>query len=120
MRTVFIVDDDPELRLLMRRFIEREPGVVVVGDAESAEEALDALDVTALPDVLVVDAILPGLTGMEFVEHIRQIRPTQPVVFCSASPAFDLEDELRAAGLIDVAVAPKDDLTRLAARVSAI
>ena len=65
---ILVIDDDDRLRLLLRRFLE-ESGfrVTDVGSAGAARQALDSL----VFDVLVVDIMMPGLTGDEAVQQYR-------------------------------------------------
>lgn len=67
---VFIVDDDPNLRALMRATLAAEPDVEVVGEAASGEEALDAL-ARLDADVVVMDYAMPGLDGAQTTERLR-------------------------------------------------
>lgn len=87
-----LVDDYAEIRLLMRMVItSANEGLFVAGEAASGEEALALLD-ECDPEVIVLDQMMPGLSGLETAEVIRERRPNQVMVFCSAY----LDDQLRA------------------------
>lgn len=87
-----LVDDYAEIRLLMRMVItSANEGLFVAGEAASGEEALALID-ECDPKVVVLDQMMPGLSGLETAEAIRARRPDQAMVFCSAY----LDDELRA------------------------
>jgi len=58
---VAVVDDHAVVREGIRRVLEGEPGVVVVGEGSNGEEAL-ALVERERPDVLVIDVAMPGRT----------------------------------------------------------
>lgn len=75
---VFIVDDHPLVRRALGRLLGLEPGLRVVGEAASAEEALAQLGEN-LPDLLLVDFSLPGVDGAELV---RRLGRTHPGVCC--------------------------------------
>jgi NarL family two-component system response regulator LiaR len=73
--TVMIVDDHRVVGRGVKSYLESFPDVEVVAVAESAEEALRLLEAT-VPDVVVMDLLLPG--GMDGVEATRQLRSRSP------------------------------------------
>ena len=77
---ILVIDDDERLRLLLRRFLE-ESGLRVT-DAGSAIDARKFLDVIAF-DLLVVDIMMPGETGLELLADIRQ-NNNVPALFLTA------------------------------------
>lgn len=68
---VYIVEDHPVMRETLQDYLALAPDLEICGMAESAEAALEALDAAA-PDVVVVDLSLPGRSGLELVEEIRE------------------------------------------------
>ena len=82
---VLIVDDEPLARLRLRGLVEAcaEPRAVVVGEAGTVNEALRLLD-TAPCDLVLLDIVMPGGSGLNLADDIRR-RPSAPwVVFVSA------------------------------------
>ena len=77
---ILVIDDDERLRLLLRRFLE-ESGFRVT-DASSALDARKFLDVIAF-DLLVIDIMMPGETGLELLADIRQ-NNNVPALFLTA------------------------------------
>ena len=71
MTSILLVDDHPVVREGYRRLLERQPGLAVVAEAESAAEAYRLYKVHA-PDLVVLDLSLPGPSGIEAIRHIRQ------------------------------------------------
>ena len=72
--SIFIVEDHPMMRQVLRQLLTDEPDLSVVGEAGSAEAALTALpDLT--PDLLMVDLSLPGVSGIELVRELKRQRP---------------------------------------------
>ncbi len=71
---MFIVDDHPLIRRVLARFLNAEPSLKVVGEAESAEEALTLLDGSA-PELILVDFSLPGMDGAELVKRLCVSHP---------------------------------------------
>lgn len=84
--TILLVDDEPGIRSLIARALEREGFTVV--QAGSAQEALEALqDRTSAPAVLVTDLTMPGISGKELAERLRLRWPDLPVLFISGYAA---------------------------------
>ena len=83
---VLIVDDSDDQRHLLRRHFEMAG--CDVDDAESAESALSAYSANT-PDLVVIDLILPGMTGWELAKRIREDQPDCSIVITSV---LDTED----------------------------
>lgn len=66
---VFIVDDHALVRTGMRMILSCEDGIEVIGEAESGESALPEIR-RLLPDVVLCDLHLPGVSGLEVTERI--------------------------------------------------
>lgn len=80
---VLIVDDEADMRLLVRSVLRNTSGLEVVGEAGSGEEALTAtrdLD----PDVVVLDYRMPDLTGVDVAEQLLSESPDRVIVLLSA------------------------------------
>jgi NarL family two-component system response regulator LiaR len=81
--SILIVDDHEVVRNGLRAYIETLPEFRVVGEAVSGEEALLMVS-EHIPDVVLLDLILPGMDGVETTRHVKQISPrTQVVVLTS-------------------------------------
>jgi CheY-like chemotaxis protein len=85
---VLIADDVPELLTLLRAFLTWQG--YEVATAMTGAEALEAVP-TFRPDVVLVDMQMPGLSGMNVLEALRQAGLTLPVVVISAQPPQDGE-----------------------------
>lgn len=89
-----IVDDEAPAREELRYLLQSFPTIQVVGEATNAEEAallLDSVDY----DVVLLDIRMPGGTGLELAERLRDKRHPAAVIFTTAYPdhaveAFDL------------------------------
>jgi DNA-binding NarL/FixJ family response regulator len=79
---VFVVDDHPIVRQGLALMINREPDLMVCGEAEEAQAALAAFE-ELHPDVLVVDISLPGPDGIDLVKAIRARDAGVPVLVLS-------------------------------------
>ena len=79
---VIVVDDHAVVREGIRTVLDQAEGVTVVGEAATGEEALAA--VSALrPDVVVLDITMPGLSGLEVAERVREEAPATRVLILS-------------------------------------
>jgi DNA-binding NtrC family response regulator len=80
MKTILIVDDEPAARYGLRRALEAK---YCVAEADSAEAARDALT-TEAPDLVLLDVVLPGQSGLEFLRWMRAEGNETPVLMVSA------------------------------------
>lgn len=72
--SVYIVEDHPRMRDLLREWIDDLPGLSVCGTAESAETALRELE-TVSADIAMIDMSLPMMGGIELVAALRERHP---------------------------------------------
>src|SRR5262245_2784681 len=74
MTRVFLLDDHEIVRRGLRELLEQEPDFEVVGEAGTAEEALQRVPPTQ-PDVALLDVRLPDGDGIEVCRDIRSLHP---------------------------------------------
>jgi two-component system NarL family response regulator len=105
---VLVVDDEDDLRKLVRLTLEFDEQLVVVAVAGSAAEAVEAARRTS-PDLIVLDHKLGGgETGLDIATTLRQANPgVRLILFSANSDVIDLRDSP-----ID-AVLPKTEIARL-------
>ncbi len=97
--TIFIVDDHAVVRQGIRTLLGMHPDLQVVGEAESAETAL-RLIAQLLPNVVLMDLLLPGMNGVEATRQIKRISPsTQVVVLTSYAEDEHIFPALRAGAI---------------------
>ncbi|MAG29999.1 MAG: DNA-binding response regulator [Deltaproteobacteria bacterium] len=78
--TVLVIDDDPGIRDFLEALVTRQGyGVYTAVDGESALADLDK----TRPDVITLDAVLPGMDGLETLRRIKQRAPEVPVIMLS-------------------------------------
>ncbi len=78
---VLVVDDDPKILAMMRR------GLIFAGyEVDLAETGEQALDKTLgeLPDLVIIDVMLPGIDGLEVCRRLRAAEPRLPILLLTA------------------------------------
>ncbi len=82
--TVVLVDDHTIVRQGVRTFLETQPDIAVVGEADSGEEGVQLTREFA-PDVVLMDLVMPGgIDGVEATRQVKQVSPrTQIIVLTS-------------------------------------
>ena len=85
-----IVDDHALVREGIRQILEKEPDMMVAGEAERGDLALELLD-TLQPDVVLLDVRMPGMSGVETTRRIRATFPKIRVLILSAYADFAVE-----------------------------
>jgi DNA-binding NarL/FixJ family response regulator len=96
---VVLVDDHALLREGMRRLLEQEPDLTVVGEAADGTEAV-AVVKELMPDVVLMDVVMPGISGVEATKQIKQSCPQTAVLILSA-----YDDDRYILGLLEAGVA---------------
>ena len=86
---VVIADSDPLARRVVRDVFERTPGFVVAAEAESGIQAIE-LALHYRPDVVLIEAVLPGVGGIEAVRRITERAPEVRLVVFSVSEEPEL------------------------------
>ncbi len=81
-RRVLVVDDHPIVRQGLAQMVNREPDLVICGEAEEAAGALQAI-IDGKPDILIVDISLNGPDGLDLLKSIRMRYPGLPVLILS-------------------------------------
>jgi two-component system, NarL family, response regulator NreC len=80
--SVHICDDHALVREGLRKVLEAEPDLVVTGEAATADDEIAALREGA-PDVLLLDVVMPGRSGIEALPEIRKTAPATRVLALS-------------------------------------
>jgi len=81
--TVLLVDDHKVVRQGIRAFLEARPEFLVIGEANSGAEAVQLVQ-EHVPDIVLMDLIMPGMDGVEATRRVKDISPrTQIVVLTS-------------------------------------
>ncbi len=114
MPTVHIVDDEENIRLVLRTLLKKNGYQVTA--SESAEAALEAMKHVA-PDFVITDVRMPGKSGIELTEEITAQGHNTTVIVMSAYGSIELALEAMKAGAYDYITKPfKRDEVLLALR----
>jgi DNA-binding NarL/FixJ family response regulator len=76
---ILIIDDHAIMRTTLRMFLERQPGLMVVGEGASPEEALDAA-AREQPDVILLDLHLGDANGLDLLPPLQTVAPSAHIV----------------------------------------
>lgn len=83
MTKLLVVDDVPLFRAGLTSAL-RDAGFEVVGEADSADRAVGQAE-NLQPDLVLLDVLMPGLSGLEVVEKIGAVAPNASVILLTAS-----------------------------------
>lgn len=121
---ILIVDDSALTRETLRRTLELDPRLKVVGEATTGEESIELVRSLA-PDLVTMDLQMPGMGGLKAIEVIMRDRPTPIVVISerSSTGVVDYNYEAISRGALELV--PKssvfgqgpDDVRRFAERI---
>ncbi len=84
---VLIADDDPGMRLLLHRILERTEGYELAGEAEDGEGLLRLYEAQK-PDMVILDVEMPGMTGVECARSIQDQNPRTLIIFVTAHEQY--------------------------------
>lgn len=97
--TLMITDDHVIVRQGIRMFLELQPDFNVLGEADSGEAAA-RLAAELVPDVMLMDLVMPGIGGVEATRQVKQVSPhTQIIVLTSYHEDEYIFPALRAGAL---------------------
>ena len=96
---ILIADDHPLLREAIRNAFEQHDDIEVVAEANDGEEAV-TLCAELKPDIVVMDIVMPKLSGIEATKQIRKVSPTTAVLILTA-----YDDDRYVIGLLEAGAA---------------
>src|SRR3954447_9555771 len=86
---VLIVDDHAVVRQGLRVLLESQPQIEVIGEAGDGEQAVEIAR-KLKPDVILMDLLMPGMTGIEAIQRLQELKVPSKVLVLTSS----LEDQL--------------------------
>ena len=84
---VLVADDDPGMRTVLRKIVERVDGFTLAGEAEDGKKAIDLVEQTK-PHVVFLDVEMPEMTGIECARLIQDMNPATVIIFATAHDAY--------------------------------
>jgi len=104
-RTILIVDDNPQNLMVLGEFLSQR---YKVRAANSGLRALELAAQVPLPDLILLDVMMPRMSGYEVLEHLRVSEVTRdiPVIFTTAMSAIEDEERGLALGAVDYITKP--------------
>ncbi len=85
-KNILVVDDEETVREVVRRYLERDG--FIVREAGDGFEALDAIR-DEIPDLIVLDLMLPGIDGLSLTQHLRQDKRIPIIMLTAKGEASD-------------------------------
>jgi CheY-like chemotaxis protein len=119
LQRIMLADDEPDILEISKIALESIGGyeVAVYTSGRALLEELTEFG----PDLIVVDVLMPDLTGPQVLEQIRRVseHANTPVVYLTGVMQREGDEDLRATGVVDVILKPFDPMT-LADRIDGI
>ena len=80
---VLVVDDSHLMVRFLCELLESQPGIRVIGAAQSGLQAIEQVE-TLLPDLVLLDLQMPGMNGLAVLQHLRERFPGIKVVIITS------------------------------------
>jgi len=77
--SILITDDHALVRQGIRAFLELQPDIIVIGEADSGEAAV-RMAAELVPDVVLMDLVMPGIGGVEATQQVKQVSPHSQII----------------------------------------
>jgi DNA-binding NarL/FixJ family response regulator len=77
--SILITDDHALVRQGIRAFLELQPDITVIGEADSGEAAV-RMAAELVPDVVLMDLVMPGIGGVEATRQVKQVSPHSQII----------------------------------------
>ena len=104
------VEDDADIREIAKMALDMS-GEFVVTQCANGEDALERIK-TYTPDVILIDMMMPGMSGSQTLERIREnsVLAQTPVIFMTARAEHSEVEKLRSIGAAEVISKPFDPM----------
>lgn len=98
VRVLVVVEDSPDMRMMVRAFLRRDPRIEIGGEADNAADAIE-LARTVRPGLIVLDHMIEGdIMGLEAAPLLKQAAPQAKILLFSA---FDMRKEALSEPAVD-------------------
>jgi response regulator of citrate/malate metabolism len=105
MIRALIVEDDPMVAQINRRYLEEYPVIQVESILKNGEEALDYLQKNNV-DLMIMDVYMPEISGLEVLRSLRRMGMRTDVIIVTAANDVQQIDEMLRLGVVDYLVKP--------------
>lgn len=105
MIKVIIVEDDPMVAMINQQFVERYGEFSIVATVRSIPELWNVLNENK-PDLILLDVYLPGETGIDFLQAVRQKQLSIPIIMITAANDIPTIKKALEYGVIDFLIKP--------------
>ena len=104
---VLVAEDSPTVRAVLVRLLESDPDIRVIGEAEDGPQAVEMV-VRLSPDIVTMDVVMPGMSGLEATRQIMAQHPTPILIVTAHADSRELNVAFEAiqAGALDVVAKP--------------
>ncbi len=99
MISIVLVDDQKTVRQGLRMWLELEPDLEILGEAEDGQAALEVVS-QFKPDIVLMDAMMPRMDGISATSTLQHLAPKSAVVMLSLRGDPDLRARAREAGAV--------------------
>ena len=108
-RTILLVEDEKDLAYFVCEILRALPAQVTV--AQNGSEAIDIIETSPQFDLVLLDVVLPKVSGLEVLRRLRRISPSTKVILSTGyASSFGAEDltRLEISGFLGKPYAPED------------
>jgi DNA-binding NarL/FixJ family response regulator len=95
---ILIIDDSSEVRYVMRKVFESEPGWLVCGEASNGKEGVELAE-RIHPNLIILDLSMPVMNGLEVAKILNHSMPTVPLIMFTSFQTESLREQALAAGI---------------------
>ena len=115
-KMIYVVDDEMDIRAIVRSYLEKEG--YTVNEYENGEDALAAFN-QQMPDMLIIDIMMPGMSGFELCNEIRKKANTPIIIVSARDEELDriLGIEMGADDYIPKPFSPREMVARAKSRI---
>jgi CspA family cold shock protein len=118
MPSLLICDDNPNIRYLLRAYVESRTPYKICGEAAHGKEAIEkAMELQ--PDLILLDLSMPVMTGAEAAMILKGVMPRMKIILFSMH-TDDVPKSTAAAVGVDLALSKSDGITKLADHLHAL
>jgi len=105
MKKILVVDDDPNIRLIFQKTLQREGYEVL-----TASTGVQALDLILGNDfnLMILDIKMPDIHGLEVLGLVREAGNNMPVIMCSAFEGMKEDFVIKSSNIFEYLVKPID------------